>query len=92
MTSTSLPAGPLPLVERLKALQLPPPEKRRAIRRAARASLGAVAQELNVDPMTVSRWERGLAIPRESHVLAYRQLLEALDALVRESDQHRRQK
>jgi len=87
MTTHPTAAEEIPLLERLRALQLPPPAQRREIRKAARASLSAVAQELNVDAMTVSRWERGLARPRDRHVVAYRRLLEGLADLVKESAQ-----
>jgi DNA-binding XRE family transcriptional regulator len=77
-TATAYPA----LVERVRAAQLPPPVERQRIRRAARASLSAVAAELGVSPMTVLRWERGESDPRLDHAAAYGALLASLrDAL-----------
>lgn len=64
------------------ASTLPPPKERRRIRRAANASLREFAAELGVDPMTVLRWERGEVVPRREYAIRYRELLEALDAVV----------
>lgn len=68
----------VPLVERLRAAQLPSPRERRRIRERAGATLRDVAQELGVNPMSVHGWERG-AQPRREHAIAYRRLLDRLD-------------
>jgi transcriptional regulator with XRE-family HTH domain len=54
---------------------------RRSIRKAARASLRDVADELGVSPMTVLRWEQGKSEPRTRHAIAYRELLDQLREL-----------
>jgi transcriptional regulator with XRE-family HTH domain len=69
------------LVEQLRATQLPPPAERRRIRRRAGATLQAIGKELGVTAMTVLRWENGEAVPKPEHAIAYRRLLEELEAL-----------
>ncbi len=71
------------LIESLQAAQLPSPVKRRAIRRAAVATLADIAAAVDVTPMTVLRWERGQAIPRRDRAIAYRRLLDELEAATR---------
>ncbi|SFK37258.1 helix-turn-helix domain-containing protein [Geodermatophilus ruber] len=66
------------LVDSIKAAQLPPPAVRRRIRTDARVSLADLAAELQVSPVTVHRWERGIVAPRRERAIAYRDLLEAL--------------
>lgn len=66
------------LAEQVRAARLPSPPMRRSIRRAAGVSLAELAQELDVAPVTVLRWERGSSEPRRGHAIAYRRLLDAL--------------
>jgi DNA-binding transcriptional regulator YiaG len=73
-----------PLVDRLRANRLPPPARRREIRKAARATLRDIAAELGVTQLSVSNWERGLHEPRPCYVPAYRRLLEVLAELAAE--------
>lgn len=60
---------------------LPPPAYRRAVRRSAGLTLNDVAAALGVDPMTISRWERGLAVPWRHHRLAYLRALAEMDRI-----------
>ena len=60
---------------------LPRPEKCRAIRRGAELSLGEVAEALGTNPITVSRWERGVRHPSKRFVVAYVDLLTDLARL-----------
>jgi DNA-binding transcriptional regulator YiaG len=69
------------LVDRVRAAQLPPPSVRERIRLDAGLSLRAIAETLDVDPMSVHRWERGLVRPRLDHAIAYRRLLDDLQAV-----------
>jgi transcriptional regulator with XRE-family HTH domain len=66
------------LVGTLRDSRLPPPRRRRAIRKGAGASLRDIGRVLGVSPMTVSRWEAGVT-PRRDRAVAYRKLLHALD-------------
>jgi transcriptional regulator with XRE-family HTH domain len=50
---------------------LPAPEVRRALRRAARLSLRDVADHLGVTPASVAYWETGQRFPRRDHLAAY---------------------
>lgn len=70
------------LAARVRAAQLPPPSDRRRIRKQANVSLREMALTLDVDPMTVQRWEQGQVVPTLEHSLAYNALLTALDAAV----------
>jgi transcriptional regulator with XRE-family HTH domain len=54
---------------------LPPPHRRREIRRCAGVSRQRLAQELNVHPCTIGRWERGHRVPRGDLRLRYARLL-----------------
>lgn len=69
------------LTEKLRAAQLPPPWERRAIRIGAGASQRELAHELDVTPLTISRWERGDSEPRRDKAIAYRRLLDELRAV-----------
>jgi DNA-binding XRE family transcriptional regulator len=73
--ASSYPRG---LAARVKRAKLPPPSVREQIRIEAGLSLRALADELDVDPMSVHRWEKGFVRPRLEHAIAYRRLLEAL--------------
>lgn len=82
MTSAAAaPQIPPPLVEKLRATQLPPPDERRAIRKSAGATLAEMAAELGVSEMVMSRWERGINKPPRAKALTYRRLLDALSVL-----------
>lgn len=70
------------LVERVRQSRLPRPQARRRIRLAARVTLRDIAQELQVSPMTVLRWEQGTSEPRLHHATRYRELLDALEQVV----------
>lgn len=72
------------LEDRLRAKRLPPPPRRREIRKSVRATLRDLAAELGVTQLSVSNWERGLHEPRPCHVQPYRELLERLAALAQE--------
>jgi transcriptional regulator with XRE-family HTH domain len=85
MTMTSHDAEISPqLINRLRADRLPPPARRREIRKAARATLLDVATELGVTQLSVSNWERGLHEPRRRYIQPYRRLLEVLAELAAE--------
>jgi DNA-binding transcriptional regulator YiaG len=70
------------LVEKVRASRLPPPDVRRRIRKEAGLPMRVLAAHLNVTTMTVFRWERGEAVPRMDHAIAYRQLLDELTKAV----------
>ncbi len=70
--------GVAELAAKLRAPRLPLPAECRAIRKAAGATQRDIATALRVDPMTISRWERGLAEPWPRHHAAYLCLLAAL--------------
>jgi len=57
---------------------LPAPAMRRFIRVSARISLQRMADELEVQPSTVLRWEQGKVMPRPPALTRYAALLEAL--------------
>jgi DNA-binding transcriptional regulator YiaG len=65
-------------VSEVKAAQLPPAADRRRIREAAGLTFRDIARFLDVNPMTVIRWEEGNT-PRRAHAIRYRQLLDALE-------------
>jgi DNA-binding XRE family transcriptional regulator len=68
------------LADRVRAAQLPTPANRRRIRLRAGLSLRLIGDHIGVTAMTVLRWERGEAAPKFEHAVAYRQLLEELEA------------
>jgi DNA-binding transcriptional regulator YiaG len=70
--------GVAELARRLRGPQLPPPAQRRAIRLAAGATLRDIAEALQVNAMTISRWERGITEPWPRHHATYLCLLVAL--------------
>lgn len=80
MTITPQAATNLPLVERRRAAELPSPAERREIRDRLRISRRAVAQELGVSGATVQWWENG-GNPRPARAIAYRRLLDQMEAL-----------
>lgn len=66
-------------VTKAQALKrLPPPSLARAIREAARVSQVDVAEDLDVHPTTVARWEAGLRRPRGELLVRYVELLDQL--------------
>jgi DNA-binding transcriptional regulator YiaG len=68
------------LADELRQAELPSPRKRRAIREDAGASLRDVAAVLDTSPETIRRWE-SKTTPRREHAIAYRNLLDALEAV-----------
>ena len=60
---------------------LPSPCRRREIRRCAGVSRERLAQELNVHPCTIGRWERGHRVPRGELRLRYALLLSDLESV-----------
>jgi DNA-binding transcriptional regulator YiaG len=66
------------LIARVESRKLPPSEERRRIREAAGLTQAEVAEALEVDAVTVLRWERG-ARPRSGRIEAYARLLAKLD-------------
>ncbi len=76
------------LAEDVAAAQLPSPRMRKSIRLRVGASLREMADEMGrrgvpVTAMTILRWERGTAEPQRERAIAYRQLLEDLQAVAR---------
>jgi DNA-binding transcriptional regulator YiaG len=67
------------VVEKSRARQLPQIEDRRRIRTTARLSQREMAEALDVDTSTVSRWESG-ETPARSTAEAYGELLRRLQA------------
>lgn len=72
-------SSPKELLAKMRAAQLPRPTDRRRIRKQAGLSQAQMATALDVDPMTISRWERGVTKPRLEQAIAYRELLEQLE-------------
>jgi DNA-binding XRE family transcriptional regulator len=70
------------LAERVREARLPSPALRRHIRQAAGVTLVEMAEELGVTNVSVLRWERGDCEPRRDRAIAYRRLLEELQAAV----------
>jgi transcriptional regulator with XRE-family HTH domain len=58
----------------------------RSLRVAAGLSLAELADELDVDKATLSRWERGLESPRRSAAIRYHRLIEQLEQVVAEQE------
>jgi DNA-binding transcriptional regulator YiaG len=77
---SAVPEAVADLVSRIQKAKLPPVPRRRRIREAAGVSMREMARTLDVDVMTVARWESG-ATPRPEHAMVYRQLLDALEAV-----------
>jgi HTH-type transcriptional regulator/antitoxin MqsA len=77
MTVTSAP--PRGLVEHVRAAQrLPAPAVAKAIRLAAGVTQQQIAVELQIDRVTVARWELGERTPRGELRLRYIALLDEL--------------
>lgn len=66
------------LAEVRASRSFPGPDKARAIRRSAGVSRERLAQELQVHPTTITRWETGLRCPRGEMRARYANLLNAL--------------
>jgi len=66
------------LVEQVLAARLPSPAIRREIRETAGLSYRRMAEALEVDSMTVWRWEKGRTTPKLEDAGRYRSLLDAL--------------
>jgi DNA-binding transcriptional regulator YiaG len=58
----------------------------RTLRIAAGLSLAELAEELDVDKGTLSRWERGLESPRRSAAIRYERLIDKLERIVKEHE------
>ena len=69
------------LVEEIVATRLPTPAMARAIREAAGVSQVRVAEELDVNRLTVARWESGERSPRGANRSRYAALLAELRTL-----------
>src|SRR5690349_21262026 len=89
MTTLTQQVAAMPLLRRMRATHLPPPEQRRAIREGAGISREDIARELRAQgiPATeaaVRWWEKpkdqGGFDPRPARAIAYRRLLEQLQA------------
>ena len=63
-------------------VSLPPAAARAAIRRRARVTRERMAQELAVQPLTITRWENGTREPRGELRLRYARLLDLLSEVV----------
>jgi DNA-binding transcriptional regulator YiaG len=71
------------LLEKVRASRrLPPPEVRRAIRRAARVSQQELANELGCHRGTIARFETGTRRPAGQLLLDYLRVLESLSSEV----------
>lgn len=58
----------------------------RTLRIAAGLSLADLAEELDVDKATLSRWERGLESPRRNAAIRYERLIDQLERIVGEPE------
>lgn len=68
-----------PLVEQVtERRSLGSASSRRAIRKKAGLSLRSLAEVLEVDTSTVSRWESGTTTPRGEHLARYSEVLSVL--------------
>ena len=81
LAKTGRPGAIEALAREVRDSRLPAATVRRRIRQDAGVSLRAAARALEVDPMTILRWEKGQE-PSRSHAVAYRQLLDALTEAV----------
>lgn len=77
----SAPANLDDLVAELRQAQLPPPQRRRAIRERAGVSGREGARVVGVSAMTFLRWESGQIEPRRANAIRYREFLDALQDL-----------
>jgi DNA-binding XRE family transcriptional regulator len=80
-------ATPSELISRVHSRRnLPKPDMRRALRRAAGASLADVADAIGVTRQAVSLWELGLREPRDVYVEDYLEILDGFRQMVWERD------
>ena len=88
MTVAPPPTDNLQLVENIRSRQLPPRAHRKKIREAADATISEVATACGVSYFSVWAWEKpdGAIEPRLVHRIAYRKVLDALQALAQELD------
>ena len=67
------------LLDRVRIEQeLPAPEVRRALRRAAGVTLDDIAEAAGVTLQAVARWENGTRRPRHDHLRVYSRILTGL--------------
>lgn len=79
----ALPEAITELVERVRLIRsLPSPVRCKRIRERAGVSRRRLAAAMEVDVMTLCRWEEGLSTPRPEHAARYRQALDALEQAV----------
>jgi transcriptional regulator with XRE-family HTH domain len=71
--------GILRLANEVRAAKLPSPATARRIREEAGVSIRDAAKALDVDPITVIRWEHSRTKPRREHARRWRELLDALE-------------
>lgn len=70
------------LLDRVRLEQeLPAPEVRRALRRAAGVTFDDIAGIAGVTRQAVARWENGTRRPRPDHLQIYARILTGLEAL-----------
>lgn len=96
MTTSTPQVAAMPLLDKLRATHLPPPERRRAIRESAKLSREDIARELSAQGLHVTAtavywWElsksNGGCDPRSQRAFAYRQLLRNIERQVATWDQ-----
>jgi DNA-binding transcriptional regulator YiaG len=71
--------GILRLANEVRAARLPSPTTARRIREEAGVSIRDAAHALEVDPITLIRWEHSRTKPRREHAQRWRSLLDALE-------------
>jgi DNA-binding transcriptional regulator YiaG len=71
--------GILRLENEIRASRLPSPAVARRIRREAGVSIREAANAIDVDKVTLIRWEHGRAKPRRGHAQRWRALLDVLE-------------
>lgn len=96
MTTMTEQLATMPLLKRMRATRLPPPERRRYIREQAGASREDVARELErrgcrrVSEAAIRWWEkpreRGGVDPRPAIAIAYGRLLDELLAEIQQTE------
>jgi len=79
MSKSAVPDSIQVLADEVRSARLPPPATCRRIREEAGVTLRDVAAALEVEPITVLRWEHGRTKPRRVHAQRWRVLLEALE-------------
>lgn len=86
MTITTSPPEHLPLVDELRARQLPSRVRRKAIREAVGASISDIANACGVTHFAVRSWEKpgGTIEPKPKTRVLYKRLLDELEVLAQE--------